>query len=226
MERLYKIVVLVFAVACILVGSATPVVAQDYCSLKVRVLTPPDARPEVPVVVKERNGRTIEMEQGPNSEDVLFCDLGMLPVTVIVGQEGCNQITIKDVPLSWKKMYSLVVNYDYGACMRETFSIPYCERLLRVKGTDGKWVKEAKIKFNDPAFPERGTDSAGRSLFSLKLHGNVGGSIIAPGYIRKNFSFGCPDLDNQEEILTLEQGSEADSTGKGNSKEKPKDRPV
>jgi|SRR5215472_1945975 len=229
MARLYKIAGLVFAAACILAGSTTPVVAQDYCSLKVRVVMPAKGRVEVPVVVKERNGRTIEREQDLDSEDVLFCDLGILSVTVIVGQKGCNQITVEDVPLSWQKMYSLVVNYDYGPCMEEAAPspTPYCEILLRVKSPDGKWVKQARVKFDDPTFRERETDSAGRSLLSLKLHGNVQGNVSARGFAPRNFSVGCPDLVNREEILTLAQGSEAGSTSKGNSEEKPKEpRPV
>ena len=206
MERLYKIVGLVFVAACILAGSAAPVAARDYCSLKVRVLAPANGKVEVPVVVKERNGRTIEREQDLGSEDVLFCDLGILPVTVIVGQRGCNQTTVEDVPLSWQKTYNLVVNYDYVACMQETVPppVPYCEILLRVKKPDGEWIKEATIKFDNPAYPERQTDSAGRSLFSVKAHGSVRGSVIARGHVQKDFSFGCPDVGNREEILTLE----------------------
>jgi len=226
MERLFKIVGLVFAVAFILAASTTPVAAQDSCSLKGRVVTPAKDQVEVPVVVKERNGRTIERERDLGSEDVLFCDLGILSVTVIVGQIGCNQITVEDVPLSWQKTYSLVVNYDYGPCMQETVPspTPYCEMLLRVKSPDGKWVKHARIKFDDPTFRERETDSAGRSLFLLKLHGNAQGTISARGFAPRNFSLGCPDLGKREEILTLEQGSETGSTSKGNSEEKPKER--
>ncbi len=161
----------------------------------------------VPLVVKEKNGRTTQKEQDVNSADVLFCDLGILPVTVVVGARGCNQITVDDVPLSWQKTYTLIVTYDFEACLEEKppLPIPMCEILLRVASPRGKWVSQARITFDDPTLVERETDIAGRALFSLKLNGHLQVSVSARGYAPKQFSFGCPDARNREEILTLER---------------------
>jgi len=207
MERLCKVAGLIFAAACISAGSATPVAAQDYCSLKVRVVTPTGRRHEVLVTVKERNGRSTQKEQNADSQEVLFCDLGILPVTVVIGAQGCNHITVKDVPLSWQKPYTLIVTHDFDACIREELPlpVPVCKILLRVSDPDGKWVKQASVSFSDPNFSELQTDVAGRAIFSLKLNGHLLGSVSAPGYIRKDFSFGCSDQTNLEQILTLER---------------------
>src|SRR5947208_15002194 len=102
MERLHKVVKVgtLFAVLSSLQGA----IAADYCSLAVRVLSPDNRRPvEVPVSVREKSGRVVEKET--TTEDVKFCDLGISPVTVTVGNDTCNQVVVRDVPIEWKEQY-------------------------------------------------------------------------------------------------------------------------
>ncbi len=132
MERLYQLVLL-FGAAVYFLGAAPSLAAKDYCSLRVRVLAPNGQRPLVLVTVYEKSGRKVEKRQGP-SEDLQFCDLGIEPVTVVVGLKGCNQVVINDVPLSWQEPYTLKVIHDYVSCMREEGPPPkpVCEVLLRI----------------------------------------------------------------------------------------------
>ncbi len=203
MERLHRLVFLCGVAWCLLGSSPVPA-AQGYCSLNVRVQTPDGhQQPAVSVEVQERNRRKIEKEEGVTG-DVQFCDLGILPVTVVVGLHRCNQVAVNDVPLSWKRPYTLYVTYDFEPCVRDLPPppTPYCKVLLRVKGSDGKWVRDATVKY-DPDHPALQTDSAGRAFTVVTLNKNLRGSISAPGYSLKTFSIACSELRSQEEILTL-----------------------
>ena len=85
MERLHQIArAFAFIGYCTLSLCTTS--AQNKCSLVVRVLSPNGQRIEVPVSVQEKNGNIEQKDQ--EGGDVRFCDLGILPVTVIVGKDG------------------------------------------------------------------------------------------------------------------------------------------
>lgn len=137
MVRLHQLAVLTRTLACYLYASPC-LASQGYCSLRVRVLAPNGQRPEAPVSVREKSGRKEEKMQGI-SEDVLFCDLGILPVTVVVGQEGCFQVVVKDVPLSWSQPYMLRVTYDAETCTEEKLPQPkpLCRALF--EGHGSRW---------------------------------------------------------------------------------------
>ena len=203
MDRLHKLAIF-FGVALCSLGRPQPLTAQNYCSLRVSVLAPNGQRPEVPVEVREKNGRKIEKEQDITT-DLQFCDLGILPVTVVVGLQGCNQVVINDVPLRWKEPYTLKVTYDPKLCMdhRVPPPTPYCEVLLRITGPDGKWISNATVAFDDPTRPQLRTDSAGRAFDLVKLNGILKGTVTAPGYAPKTFSVACSDVKSHEEILKL-----------------------
>jgi hypothetical protein len=205
MERLYQLVLLFGAVVCFL-GAAPPSAAKDYCSLRVRVLAPNGQRPEVRVTVREISGRKLEKRQG-FSEDLEFCDLGIEPVTVVVGLKGCNQIVINDVPLSWQEPYTLKVTYDYEPCMQEKPPPPkpVCEVLFRVAGADEKWIDNAIVKIDEPALPQSQTDKAGRAFVIVGLNERLRGSVSAPGYSQKEFSFVCSETPHEEVVKLMKK---------------------
>jgi hypothetical protein len=203
MARLHQVVLLTAMVFYAI--TVSPVLAaQDYCSLKVRVLTPAGQRLEVPVTVYEGNGRKIDKDQ-ELTKDVEFCDLGISPVKVVVGLKGCNEIVINDVPLSWKEPYTLKVTYDYKPCERELPlpPVPLCEVLFRVRDTDGKWIDKAKINVDEPHKSQLQTDGAGRGHVLVKVKQPLRGSVNASGYVAENFSVECSESGTQEKMLTL-----------------------
>ena len=158
----------------------------------------------MPVSVIEKNGRREEKSQD-TSGDVQFCDLGILPVTVVVGQKGCNQIVVKDVPLSWRQPYTLHVTWDWEPCQKDAVPPPkpLCQVLFRIADSDGKWIKKAAVTLREPALPQLRTDSAGRVFFIVGLNDRVRGTVGAPGYVLKKFSFACTEFPGHEEIFNL-----------------------
>ena len=194
---------LAFGIALYLFSSAGALGAQKYCSLKVQVLSPDGERPAALVEVREQNGWKTEKEQAPG-HDVEFCDLGILPVTVIVGLKDCA-VTVSDVYLRWKRPYTLKVTYDQENCMddRPKPPKPLCQVLLRVNSSNKKWISGATVKFDEPSLSPIQTDDAGRALFSLLKGDSVTGSIGAPGYGTTKFAIECHEARVQEKILTL-----------------------
>jgi hypothetical protein len=203
MGRLHKLALLIGLAVCSQ-AAASPVAAQDFCSLKVRVLTPNGQRLEVPIAVREKNGRNIEKKQGL-AEDVKFCDLGISPVTITVGLKGCYEIVVNEVPLFWKEPYTLKVIYDYKPCQRDLLPPPepLCEVLFRIRDSNGRWVNSAKIDIDEPHKSRLQTDNAGRGHLFVKVAQTLRGTVSATGYATKNFSFECSDSGVHEEMLTL-----------------------
>jgi hypothetical protein len=193
----------IFITAFYLLGAPRAISAQNYCSLRVQVLTPSGQRPGALVEVRERNGRKIEKEQAPG-HDLEFCDLGLLPVTVVVGLKDC-EVVISDVNLSWGQPYTLKVTYDQERCMDERPKAPkpFCRVLLRVNTPVKKWISAATVKFDESSRPPMQTDQSGRALFSVGLNERVHGFVTASGYNSKEFSVACSEPKDQEEMLTL-----------------------
>ena len=203
MERLHQVALALFVGVKLLTGD--PLFGADsYCSLSVRVLSPDGRRPRVPVSVEDSNGRVLDREQA--SGNVRFCDLGIRPVTVTVGLPGCNQVVVKDVPLTWKNPYLLTVTYDGSPCFRDypPPPVPTCQILFRVSDVAGKWIQGATVQF-DPGGPaQRATDDAGRAFVTSRLDQQIGGMVSATGYLPQPFSLTCRRGERiQEEVIKL-----------------------
>jgi hypothetical protein len=195
------------SVILLLAFGAKMVSAGEYCSLVVRVLSPDGRRVEALVSVEEGNGRVIERD--PTSEDVKFCDLGIAPVTVKVGADGtCNQVVVRDVPLTWQEQHLLTVTYDLEPCLEDLPPppVPVCQVLFRVSDVNGRWLNKASIHFQQPRLSPRETDREGRALLVLKLGDRVTGSISSGGYVAKPFSLSCSrSKPVREEPIKLER---------------------
>jgi len=177
--------------------------AQDYCSLKVRVLSPDGRRPMVTVSVQEKSGRTEEQDQ--KTHDVEFCDLGGLPVTVKVGEDGCNQVVVRDVPVSWGEPYVLKITYDHEPCLRDLPPppVPVCRVVFRVSDSSGKWVPAAIISLTSPDRTELKTDRFGRTTFVSRRGVSIVGKAAQAGR-SAGFAFQCQQNEPvHEELLTL-----------------------
>jgi hypothetical protein len=203
MERLCRIVLLLGVVVSWFCA-APLLLAQDYCSLKVRVLSLDGKKFPIDVVVYEKNGRKIEKEQAP-PEDVLFCDLGILPVKVVVGTKGCHEIVGHEVRNYWQEPYTLTVTYDPEHCMRELPPPPepLCSVLFRISGASGEWLDKATVKFEKSSLKQLQTDNSGRAFLVSGLDKDILGTASAPGYVSKRFSIGCSKQGEYESIVKL-----------------------
>jgi hypothetical protein len=201
MGRLYQVIL----VALLLLATQSGLYSwQEHCSLSVSALTPDGKRPPATIVVEEQSGRKLEAEQ--EFEDVKFCDLGSLPVTVTVGDRGCNQVVVKDVPVSWPNSFYLRVIYDVEPCYKErpiTLS-PACNILFRVQAENGSWIQNASVSFNDPLITNLTTDNFGRTLLLLRRGKQVRASVRATHFVTQLVDVGCSSsLFDQEQSIKL-----------------------
>lgn len=165
--------------------------AQDYCSLKVRVITPNGERPDVLVTVIE-GSRLIERYQG--GSDVEFCDLGILPVMVKIGnRDDCNHVAVTNVPIEWKSPYLLVVTQDVEACPRDLPPppTPTCRVLFRVSDLNAVWVGGAALKAT--RYPEQLTDKYGRASLLIAAGEEIRGAVARPGFAITSFAATCKE---------------------------------
>ena len=185
MERLCKVAILAvlsYWGAC---------AAEPYCSLHVEATAPNGKRPVVLVKVIEPNGRTTTKFQ--RSQDVQFCNLGILPVTVQVGPDNsCNEVVVHEVPVQWQEPYHLKVTYDPCAERAPRFPSPEmvgCEFLFRVTDTAGGPIAGAFVQIQ-PSSIKEDTDAYGRALVGVKV-GDFTAAISASGYTEQTFRTSC-----------------------------------
>ncbi len=204
MKRLHQVTLSVL-LGCVALG-ASAVPAQDTCSLAVRVLSPDGHRFEVPVTVREKNGRTIVKDQ--EDKDVYFCDLGILPVEVKVGSdEMCSQTTIRDVPVFTDRTYLVNVTYDPKACPEVVpLPVPTCSIMFRISDSAAKWVPRARVSISSPIKVQREADANGRVQLIARRGSRVRGSVEANGFNQKRFDFRCSNSQLlREENIRLTQ---------------------
>src|SRR5438128_4567871 len=99
MEKLFQMKI-IFGVAFLVLVVRETAMAQDRCSLVVRVVDSDNKEvPGAHIKVTERNGRVVEATNRRGG--TRFCDLGILPVTITVGSKACNEVTVRNAPLDW-----------------------------------------------------------------------------------------------------------------------------
>ena len=197
MERLYKVGQLILLVSYSAVGES-----HGTCSLAVGVHLPDGRRPGVPISVVEESGRVEDKWQEPGAGDVRFCDLGILPVTVIVGSSGmCHQTTIRNVRLFWQETYRLVVTYDPLACP-ETVRLPNCRVLFRVQDPLGNWIPGAHVSISSPVETKEMTDAYGRASTVIRTGTHLRGEVDAAGFSSAQIDWAaCTPMNPLHEVL-------------------------
>ena len=211
MERLHKVTSVCVFIACVCCIWNTAM-AQNACSLKVRVLSPKGQRVPSLVSVRDHDGRVVEKEH--KRQDVQFCDLGFLPVTVTIGTgAGCQQAIFKDVFVTTNDTYLLNATVDIDNCSPEMGSPigRVCQVMLRVRDSHGKYVSGPRVSISNPETYVANADRFGRLLLAGKIGVPVPGSVEAPGYKKKEFSFTCSGYDPQEEVVRLEKQQDSNS---------------
>ena len=167
--------------------TAFPAIAEDYCSLRVRVLSPDGSLAPAVVSVEEADGR--RLVRSPNA-DSTFCDLGAKPVTVKVGADGtCNQVVVRNVPIEWQEPYLLTVMQDRKPCLWDPppSPVPVCTIVYRISDSKG-WVGGAKIRVIKPFEENLTTDGHGRAAVKVRERAEVLATITSGNARSENVS--------------------------------------
>jgi hypothetical protein len=154
--------------------------AGDYCSLTVRVTDPAGREVEARVSVEERNGRSLEHDN--KAGGIRFCDLGITPVTVTVGDPNCDQVIVKDVPLQWGRTSEVSVIYDRKPCLIDSPPVAACQFLLRFVDSRRKPAGGVSLKIATPYEGTENGDNFGRILVRIPAGQDLRAVATLSGY--------------------------------------------
>lgn len=187
-------------VAFLLAGPAAH--AAGYCSLMVRVMSPAGSAVEARVVVREADGHLIS--NSTRQGTAAFCALGTTPVSVSVGDEACNQVTVRNVPLEWNKTRTLSVIYDEAPCQIDRPPVAACAFLLRFVDLNRHPMAAVPFEALKP-FPETlQADDYGRVLVRVAAGQELIGAARFTGYEPLRIDIPCTtDNIDVERVLTL-----------------------
>jgi hypothetical protein len=193
--------------ALLLMAGALMAMAQDQCSLTVKVADPNGNKVSGAFVwVEERNGR-LEYRKAERGEAAV-CELGFLGVTVTVGSAGCNQVVVRDVPLEWAKDQTVNVTYDQVRCGLNVDhpAMAVCEVLFRFADAaeDSKWIPGVEFKPPLRGRQSLGTDRFGRALVRMSAGEEIHASTESAGYAPEAIDLKCTNnLIRVERLVKL-----------------------
>lgn len=175
------------------VSLASALHAEDYCSLVVRVINTDGRELSAPTVVKDKAGRrVVKRDEDYRPGGFRFCDLGLSPVSVTVGRNGCSEIvTVQPVLLTWGVTKTISVIYDENACSeldklwvgrRGGPAGPSCDLLIRLVDSQHKPIPRASVRMGTSSGHTLKADQYGRVLVQIAYEDEFQGTAIADGY--------------------------------------------
>jgi hypothetical protein len=186
-------------------GRGAAQLAEGHCSLVVE-LRGPDNRPvSEEVTVTEWDGRKTSLKAA--NGEARFCDLGIRPVTISVGDAGCSQVVVR-TPVDWEETKTVRIVYDELPCSQETPPLPTCKLLFRLLDEGGRPVLGAAVRFSAgrPGSRDYVADKFGRILINLPFGERLTGFVTVPGFRSKQVDIPCsPENRRSERKLVLEK---------------------
>jgi hypothetical protein len=199
MGSLHEIAIRAFVVIFLSLRIGT--CAETYCSLSVRIISPPTLEFVPSVLVQEKDGRNLRQE--PNQGIATFCDLGLLPVTVTVSGEGaCNQVVVKNVNLAWGEERLVEISYDPTPCFGHSPPPPkpLCEVLYRIVDSSNQPIADAAVTVAGEDQTVSQSDSFGRAHFWRPIDPATTATISAPGYTSVSAETKCSLKERKVEV--------------------------
>jgi hypothetical protein len=188
----------------IFILAVTGLRAAGYCSLSVKVESPSGKVMDVRVVVEEQNGSKTEKTAREGLAE--FCGLGMKPVSVTVGGQGCNQVVVRDIPLRWNETRKVSVLYDLDPCNIDAPPVPACAILFRFIDSKRVPISTAILSEQKPFAQSHVADDYGRILVRIAAGQELSGEALANGYKPVQISIPCTTLNQRlEQIVVLEK---------------------
>ena len=162
---------------------------KEYCSLTVRVMGP-EGQPLVASVTVRNHAGNRRTDRTSESGMAEFCDLGIKPVDVIVGGDGCGEVTIRDVELVWGKTIVLPVTYSPCWLRGDGPPMTACLILLRFSDKQGLPISDVTIRTRSGDYPGV-SDRYGRILTLTGFGTTLEGTASGAGFQNKTFAILC-----------------------------------
>lgn len=176
---------------------------EAHCSLLVKIVDPNGQDvPEALVRVEEKNGRVVRTENRLGG--VRFCDLGLLPVAIVVGSPNCNEVSLRNVPLEWGRTKTVKVFYDEEPCVRDLPPVAACNILFRFSDEKGKGISGVSFEPPVSGAEHPNSDAFGRTLVSIAAGSQLRAAAKREGYVAQNVHLTCTrELMVAERVVTM-----------------------
>jgi hypothetical protein len=122
---------------------------------------------------------------------VKFCDLGIVPVTVMVGDPACNQVIVRNVPLEWQQTRELRILYEREPCLIDRPPVAACSILYRFADPGGKWIRGISVQVDRPRPEKLRGDVFGRVLVSIAADEELRAFAAAHGFLPAELRLSC-----------------------------------
>lgn len=195
-------------IALYLLGLVVTAVAHaetSSCSLIVKVINPAGKEIDSRIVVREKDGQIYTAENQIGG--ARFCNLGLLPVDIEIGNEACNQVAIRNAYLTWPTSTIVTAIYDIEPCLHDLPRGDTCGILFRIFGPDGITpVPSTTIDVLRPYRRQLPVDEYGRALVSVGFGSDLTVQLRAAGFAPSNERIRCtPDTPKQERKVKLKR---------------------
>lgn len=194
MERLLLITLLVLCLQC---------TADEFCSLTVHVRDQRAVPVDTWVTLTTATGRTLKKLTSDDGT-VEFCDLGVQPVTIQIGSGSCNELTLRNVSLPWKR--GKVVMLTYEPCFYEQGDLlprQGCTVMLRVVDSMERPLANARVLAGRSATPQE-SDRYGRVFLQVASQSTIEGTVTHPTAATSRFSVQCSRTEPIEQTIILD----------------------
>lgn len=165
----------------------------EYCAFVVAVRAPAGKPVPNVGVVMVRTDRTTYAEAITDGHGIArMCNAPMSPVTVVVGNDICGSVAIRNLPPSWPNTTRLFVTYVESPCDHLAVSAR-CRVLFRVVDDEGRPIAGAIFRGQNGERSEGDmSDVFGRIFKSVSRGASVSG-IVNKGEMREAISRICQD---------------------------------
>jgi len=191
------------SVFVLLALSTTLAEAKTYCSLRIEVKTSDPFRPLVPITVEEPNSPS--QSATTRGGEVEFCGLGILPITIRVGDTACSQVIVTKVRLRWGVTSRVVVHYDSTSCNINEGAKPGCVFVLRFIDLEKKPISEVTLQSSSDSVSAYPSDEFGRMHVGIRFGSSMVGTAQKAPFKPTDLRLDCPKYtdDAKEQLITL-----------------------
>jgi hypothetical protein len=176
-----------------ILAAQTTIASNDFCSLVVQVTDPQGTPMRAKVTVVDSSLRRLPRKTGADGK-VSFCDLGLRPVDVVVGEGGCGELVVKSVDLAWGRSKLLPVVYAPCWLDGEPPPTTACEILLRFSDERGEPIRGVSVKTQFGSHDSL-SDRYGRIRIGIGFDKTLEVTAVAPGFRSERLGVACSQAD-------------------------------
>lgn len=185
----------------LILSSALTASAADLCALKLLVTNDQGNPVSVPVELLDSKGAPIAHTSTDQEGKAEFCDLKFGNHSVVVGGDGCNSVTVRNVRYVHPEPRTMKVVLNF--CQEvPAYEGSVCRFYFRIESEQGDPLPHAQMRASDEGRTST-ADGYGRILKLLPYTKTATVSFSAPGYETQTVPVKCDNRSYHERLVKL-----------------------